>query len=367
MAITIGTHLGTKFSIKHDLRDPAFIQKENEAWAKKHNGESRIDLKKEHIVVVDNGSLGTNYHRLFDKAVETFNEKQVKNGHPERQIKNYLQEIYAKEQDSKNAKHPAYELITTLGSMEQKMPEAVAKAILLENARTWEERNPNLKIVCQVIHLDERGASHMHTLFIPVAYHQKTGMETKNALSTALRQQGIASQGKKLTEQILWEKKENEYLEKQCRKYGYEVEHPKRNDNLSVENYILKKQLEEKQKELEKLTTLPGGTSIIKKGRLEQLEETEKKYQEAIPQIQESRRTMKAATGAMSVYLSKVEEFEKEKQNFEQIVNEAANKKVDAMKNKAFDFIKSLGLWDRFLKFTEAVVEKLGASMGGIK
>ena len=366
MAITISTHNGSRVDLPHNRREAWRVEAENKKWEEKHPGQLRIDPNGKHEILIDHGSLKECYHRLFDEALKEWNDRQMKTGHPDRVIKDYLNYIKAHEHDTRHSKHPVYEIIYTVGSRDNPVPEEVAEKILKEMAAGFEERNPNLYVVCQAYHADEAGSQHVHTSYIGVAHDMKRGMSTQNALKEAFRQQGIVGD-RYNTAQMQWERKENEYLEQICNKYGLEVSHPQRGskqEHLEYEEYRISKQIKEKQAELNKLTNLPGGTTLIKKGRLEQLEQVEMKYQESLPQIEDASRNLKAATEAMHAYMRKVDELEKDKQEFDARVNEAANKKVELISNKAFDFIRSMGLWDKFLHFSDQIIEKLGSSMG---
>lgn len=366
MAITISTHNGSTVDLAHNRREKWRVDQENAKWAEKHPGELRIDLSKEHEILIDRGSLSQVYHELFDDAVEEFNQRQLAHGNKDRVIKNYLSEIKAEEGTRKSAKHPIYEMITTVGSKENPVEEEVAKAILKEHAEGFEKRNPNLYVVSQVWHADESGSWHIHISYIPVAYNLSRGMKTQNSLSKALAQQGINGDKYNHTAQMIWEKKENETLEAICKKYGFEVEHPQagtKQEHLTVEEYKVQKSLEEKQEELETVKNLPLGTVVVKKGRLEQLEEIEKKYHEEMPVIEQSKRNLKAASETMVAYTKALKQFEEDKFRFDEKVNEVANRKVILLKDKAIEFIKEMGLWKKFEEFVAKSLIKLSKSV----
>lgn len=118
MPLTISTHNGSSVDLAHDLREKWRIEQENKNWAEKHAGQLRIDLSKEHEVLINRGTLAQVYHQLFDDALNEFNQRQIQGGKKERVIKNYLSDIRAKEKTSKATKHPVYELITQVGSKE---------------------------------------------------------------------------------------------------------------------------------------------------------------------------------------------------------------------------------------------------------
>ncbi|MBR1862015.1 MAG: hypothetical protein IJ796_09200 [Lachnospiraceae bacterium] len=368
MAVTISTHNGSTVDLRHDKRDPWRIEEENRRWAEKHPGEVRIDTSKEHQILVDRGSLAQVYHELFDEALSEYNQKQIKTGHPERQIKNYLSHIQAEEGTHKSARHPIYEMITTIGSKEYPIDANLAKEILLEHARGFRERNPNLVVVCQALHGDEvSGGSilwHVHTAYIPIVTDQARGLRVQNSMKGALREQGIVGDKHFHTAQMIWEKKENQVLEEICNKHGLEVIHPQagtKQEHLTVEEYRIKQQLKEAQENLEKVKNLPLGTTIVKKGRLEQLEEIERQFNADKINIDQMKRDQRAAAESMDAYLKAYTNLQKDKQDFDKLVNAAANKKISDLLDKALSFIRSIGLSEKFEAWkNDTVIEAKG-------
>ncbi len=373
MAITISTHNGSTVDLAHDLRETWRIEKENKAWAERHPGELRIDTSKEHVVLINRGTLSHVYKELFGEALKEYNEKQISSGKKDRVIKNYLSEIKAKEKSSKNAKHPIYELITQVGSMYNPVPEEDEEKILMEHAKGFEERNPHLHVVCQVLHKDEKGGTHIHTAYIPVATEQKRGMKVQNSLTAALKQQGIVGDKSSVTAQMLWEKQENKVLEDICNKYGYLVEHTmagKKAEHLSVEEYQLNKKINEKQNEFNAIKDLPLGSVIVKKGRIEQLEKTEKKYQKEKPLIEKAKKELilaeqtRGATRRQAEKLAKDQaELDRRRAEYDAEVNEAANRKVALVRDDAMRFIVARGLLDDFWAWVQECVEKISAKI----
>lgn len=64
-----------------------------------------------------------------------------------------------------------------------------AKECLVEYARTFEARNPNLKLIGAYVHMDE-ASPHLHVDYIPVARGYKTGLQARNSLDKAMKQMG---------------------------------------------------------------------------------------------------------------------------------------------------------------------------------
>lgn len=366
MSLTISTHNGSSVDLAHDLREKWRIEQENKNWAERHPGQLRIDLSKEHEVLINRGTLAQVYHQLFDDALKEFNEKQIRGGKKERVIKNYLSDIRAKEKTSKAAKHPVYELITQVGSKENPITDDMAEKILKEHAAGFEQRNPHLHVVAQVLHKDEIGGMHIHTAYIPVATEQARGMRVQNSLTAALKQQGIVGDKYSDTAQMRWEKQENKALEAICNKYGFEVEHPQagtKAEHLTVEEYRMEKEIAEKEKELSKIQNLPAGMTVVKKARLEQLEDAEKQYHEDKRLIEQAKRDLKAANQTMDAAVKQQEQLARQQREFDEEVNEAANQKVSVMRDNSLRFIRTMGLWEKFLDFVESLREKMTQKM----
>ena len=368
--ITISTHNGSTFSLGHNIRDPHMVEKENQKWQETHPGELRIDPNGE-FEIWHYEKLTDVYEKLFGDALREWNQRQDTRGKPERKIDNYLSAIRSKEKQSKNAKHPAYEIIYQVGSLDNPVERTVGKAILEEIGKTFHKRNPHLYPVCIAYHADEMGsgnrageagklAGHVHVTYVPVATDCARGLRTQNALSSALKQQGIEGAAFRDTPQMAWERAENAELERICNTYGYNVDHPMRGglqEHLTIEQYKLKKELEETQKVLEKAKTLPLGTTAVKTGRLRQLEDIEKKYLWEKPKIEQAKADIHAAKSAMMAYTESVRKFEQDKANYKKKVNEAANAKLKILKDRAVRFIRVKGLWNQFISWVQECME----------
>lgn len=201
---TISTHNGSSVSKRHNERDKAVCDKE-----------SHIDLSKPHEnwINIDHKQA---YDEIFGEALEKFNARQKRS---DRRISSYYDHI---RHDKK--KHVAYEMI--IGVYDTRTSTSVKRDILKKFVDTWSKRNPNLKLVGAYYHADEQGKDpHVHIDYIPVARQCKRGLDTQNALNKALSQQGFVAKSKSVTSQIMWERSENEFLEKLCNERGIEVEH----------------------------------------------------------------------------------------------------------------------------------------------
>lgn len=145
-------------------------------------------LTPQNVILVQK-DLHTAYGDIFGNALAQYNQKQKRN---DRKISDYLSHI----QKSKNGEKPFYEIIIQVGDRYNSgigTPDAeIAKTILTEYYREFVLRNPNMIVFNAVIHMDEpQGTPHLHLDFIPVARGQTRGLETKNSLTQALKQQGF--------------------------------------------------------------------------------------------------------------------------------------------------------------------------------
>jgi len=186
-------------------------------------------------------SLKEAYALLFTSAIEDYNSKQKRKS---RWVTDYLSDI----KNSGNNERPFYEVVVQIGRKEDtgvldadgklSMDAEVAKMILDEYVRTFQERNPNLYLFNAVLHMDE-ATPHLHLDYIPVAHGYKTKMHTRNSLTKALQEMGIEPATSKLdTETMHWQKRERDYLMGICRERGLEVEFlGEKRDNYTIPEY----------------------------------------------------------------------------------------------------------------------------------
>lgn len=224
--VTISTHNGSSAHRDHNMRN------------------ERVVSKEEHIQqggcyeVWKDETPRQAYHKLFDEALERYNNKQTRT---DRRIKNYYSLI---EKDAK--KHPVYEMIIGVYPSEgEQITVDTQRGILKDFVDSWQERNPNLYMCGAYFHADEQGEPHCHIDYIPVAHGYTRGMDTQTGLVKALGEQGFEKQGR-LTAQIQWEKQQNEYLEGLCKDRGLEVAHPtqEKREHMQTDLYKAHKSLE---------------------------------------------------------------------------------------------------------------------------
>lgn len=230
MKRTISAMVG-KGSVNHNSRK---FKAENVDGSRTH---LNIDYCNENIKKV--------YHELFDKALERYNSKQTR---ADRKIENYYEKI----RNSKQEK-PFHELILQIGDKGNMSAEsengALAREILDEYYRGFQERNPRLKVFSAHLHMDE-ATPHLHIDFVPFTTGSKRGLDTRVSLKQALAAQGFKGGTRGDTEWNQWVSAEKSALAFVMERHGIEWEHKGTHEkHLSVLDY--KKQ--EREKELDAL------------------------------------------------------------------------------------------------------------------
>lgn len=361
MATTITTANCKSYNIAHNIRDKELIRAENEKWALRHPGEIRIHPDGD-FEILHYEKMRDAYDKLFSDAVVEWNKKQIAHRTPERCISDYYEKIKKTEKDYRAAKHTAYEMIYTIGNIDNPIDPTLAKAILKEVYDDFRKRNPNLYVVCAVIHNDETGVPHMHLTYIPVAYNCTRGLRVQVSMAKALSQQGIESASMHDTAQMRWQNRENQNLENICRMHGLDIIHPQRGkgiEHLALENFRIKKEIERAQEELNAVRQLPMNNVMIKSGRLKQLEEHEKLYIEYKENIDQIERDKRQIENTMKAYTEGYEKLEQDKADFESLVNKMANEKVRRFKELVDEFLKEFRLLEKFRDFINKRTEKL--------
>ena len=133
-----------------------------------------------------NENIKTVYRKMFDEALKRYNDKQTR---ADRKIENYYEKI----RNSKQEK-PFHELILQIGDKENMSAESengqLAREVLDEYYRGFQERNPQLKVFSAHLHMDE-ATPHLHIDFVPFTTGSKRGLDTRVSLKQALAAQGF--------------------------------------------------------------------------------------------------------------------------------------------------------------------------------
>lgn len=122
----------------------------------------------------------------------------------------------------------------------------LARRILDEYYRSFQERNPQLRVFSAHLHMDE-ATPHLHIDFVPFTTGSKRGLDTRVSLKQALATQGFKGGARGDTEWNQWVQSEKEQLATVMERHGIEWEHKGTHEqHLSVMDF--KKQ--ERQKEV---------------------------------------------------------------------------------------------------------------------
>ena len=242
------------------------------------------------------------YHGLFDEALKRYNEKQTR---ADRRIENYYEKI----RNSKQEK-PFHELILQIGDKENMSAESengeLARQILDEYYRGFQERNPQLKVFSAHLHMDE-ATPHLHIDFVPFTTGSKRGLDTRVSLKQALAAQGFKGGTRGDTEWNQWVSAEKSALAFVMERHGIEWEHKGTHEkHLSVLDYkkherekeitVLDNQLAEKKDEfrvmVDRIENFDNGEKSLQK--LDESIMNEPEYQLPEPPAMMSARTYKA-------------------------------------------------------------------------
>ena len=226
MQRTISAMVG-KGSVNHNSRK---FKAENVDGNRTH---LNIDYRNEPIRKV--------YHELFDDALKRYNDRQTR---ADRKIENYYEKIRSSKQEK-----PFHELILQIGDKENMSAESengtLARQILDEYYRGFQERNPQLKVFSAHLHMDE-ATPHLHIDFVPFTTGSKRGLDTRVSLKQALAAQGFKGGTRGDTEWNLCVRAEKSALAFVMERHGIEWEHKGTHEkHLSVLDY--KKQEREKE------------------------------------------------------------------------------------------------------------------------
>ena len=287
MKRTISAMVG-KGSVNHNSRK---FKAENVDGSRTH---LNIDYCNENIKKV--------YHELFDEALKKYNDKQTR---ADRRIENYYEKI----RNSKQEK-PFHELILQIGDKENMSAESengiLAREVLDEYYRGFQERNPQLKVFSAHLHMDE-ATPHLHIDFVPFTTGSKRGLDTRVSLKQALAAQGFKGGTRGDTEWNQWVSAEKSALAFVMERHGIELEHKGTHEkHLSVLDYkkqerekeiaVLDNQLAEKKDEFrvmaDRIENFDNGEKSLQK--LDESIMNEPEYQLTEPPAMMSARTYKA-------------------------------------------------------------------------
>lgn len=201
------------------------------------------------------------YHELFDKALQDYNAKQNRT---DRRIDDYYKKIVSGKQEK-----PFHEVILQIGNKDDMNAETdegrLAEKILTEYVKTFQERNPNLRVFSAHLHMDE-ATPHLHIDFVPFTTGSKRGLETRVSLKQALAKQGFKGGTRGDTEWNQWVLSEKEELSKIMERYGVEWEQKSTHEkHLSVLDYEKKMRSQEVEALTEEIAEKQGELKAVRK------------------------------------------------------------------------------------------------------
>ena len=180
-----------------------------------------------------NEDIRTVYHELFDDALARYNEKQTRK---DRIIDDYYEKIRTGKQEKLFE-----ELIIQVGNKDDMNAASengqLAQQILDEYMRSFQQRNPTLRVFSAHLHMDE-ATPHLHIDFIPFTTGSKRGLETRVSLKKALEALGFAGGTKSHTELNQWIESEKQVLASIMAQHDIEWEQKgTHEEHLSVLDY----------------------------------------------------------------------------------------------------------------------------------
>lgn len=169
-------------------------------------------------IVFVNEDLKQVYHELFDEALESYNAGKKK-------TRDKIPDYYEHIRQSKQEKL-FHEAIFQIGNLSDcgcgsEGGQRAAEA-LTEFAKTFQERNPHLRVFNMVLHMDE-ATPHLHVDYIPVATEQTRGLSVRVSMKQALKQQGFTGIGRKQTEWKTWMDREKDALTEIALRHEFEI------------------------------------------------------------------------------------------------------------------------------------------------
>ena len=237
----------------------------------------------------------------------------------------------------RNPRSAYYESIVQIGNQENQPDFETSKAILKEYLDTFQERNPNLRLLECHFHGDE-ATPHIHLDFVPVATGYKQGLDVQNGFDKALMQQmGLERSGTKLkTPSLQWYEQEQEALAEIALKYGIEISsekvlEPGRKEHESVKAYKARQEAtQELDDEREFLKNRRSGLNDKEKA----LSEREKALNDRESVADARERTLKLredelARGVSQRLSEAQRELERVKQENERLEQENARKRAE--------------------------------------
>lgn len=301
----------------------------------KHNNRefitNNVDEKKiTNNIIYKKESLYSAYENCFAAAIDQYNLKQKRNDRKINGVEGYIEKI----RNSKNGEKLFYENIVQVGNMQDsrvgtKQGE-IAKEILNKYMINFERRNPNLYVLNAVLHLDEQ-TPHLHIDYIPIANGYVKGLNIRNSLDRAFKQQGIDGKANKFSNRtIAWQNLEKEYIENILKEYDLTRSEEKgfNRKNKSVEEY--KTIIEHTEKELNSVSAdIVVKPTLLSKSKViidnEDLKKVEKTKKAAKIQVRTSKKLIKEEQTIISELNKKLKDASDAEKKYRELYNKQLN------------------------------------------
>lgn len=201
------------------------------------------ERSKDNIVLADE-TLEEAYTAAFGDSIQKANESQIR---ADRRLtpKTYLDKIKKGEKKENNPKQ-CYEMIIQIGDKDTagfvnnpKMAARAKDALIDFYQQLQNDTAGHMHIMGAYLHMDE-STPHLHIDYIPLAHGYKTGMETRNSLSKALKQMGYVSKNKKINSITAWQFALRDKLVETCKAHGIDAaweKHKTPEKKLTVAEY----------------------------------------------------------------------------------------------------------------------------------
>lgn len=193
------------------------------------------------------------YHQLFDKAVEEYNAKQRQ---PCRRIKDYYEHIASGKREE-----AFYEVVVQFGDVKTSpcgsQRGEIAKQMLDEYMKGFQQRNPNLHVFNAVLHMDE-ASPHIHINFVPFYTNgRQNGLQKGVSMKQALDEMGFRAKGKSQNRLVAWEASERAEMESILHRHGYVREDKNAHyAHMTVEDFKYSQDLKKLQTKLREAHTV---------------------------------------------------------------------------------------------------------------
>lgn len=259
------------------------------------------------------------YHELFDEALAEYNAKQNRS---DRRIENYYEKILAGKQEK-----PFHEVILQVGNREDMGAKTengqLAKQVLDDYMKSFQSRNPTLKVFAAHLHMDE-SSPHLHIDFVPFVTGSKRGLETRVSLKQALSALGFKGGTRSNTEWNQWVAAEKEQLAGVMQTYGIEWEkkgtHEKHLSVLEFEKREREKEVAKLEGQKEELKAENQVFKEVNKTLQEQLTGTKGEIHVLQKKIEQSREEAVGAKKLAEDYQNRVKELVPIVENMEDLV-----------------------------------------------